>query len=943
MILATLACPVFTSCYDETALSNRVDELEQGLGSLEDRVTALENRLNDELSALKSLIESQIKTVTDQVGAVAEKVDGLVTVSKCEANEDGTYEITLSDGSKFTVYPEYEQDLTGIVTTIKIGDEIYWAIYGEDGKAEVVTDSEGAPVPVVAATPQVDVNEMTGDVYITFDNGENWINIGNKKPCVFADAEVVYTDNYTDEEEAKYPNSCYEEPMYVVITLADGSTITVTIDGAASFMFGGHSGLISGTQYICAGTTKNISFLTTNIQDWIKEVPAGWQVVEKDVQYAEYGGASFVVTAPTLEAVASGAAVAEGTIKILAVAQGGKSVTAALKVTIEAFETVSAGKNAVTVKMNNGIYGYILGVSPVADYNAESIVSTLKPVVEEMIESMWGSYPAWDAWYALENDITLDDNTFDYSIADYSFDELNYVPEMEYGQDYIVWAVAVEEWYSAGGDFGYSLGNITSVPYHHSVVVIETQKCTFNDIQIKAEFKGIDAYYGGFYKKYSNNETLAEDLLSEFNSSFNSMYGGYQLMYVNDEYVEGWENAIYTGSPIALVNGYEQLTPGTDYYFFLIPAEDGKEKYSMSDMYFIEWSTAALTAGGQTPVVAADATIEYQKISVPLSAEEAVYIYYKYVEPSKLPTIQDKAAYLLENGYLAKGGAVTANQTGLKPGTPMVLLAMAVDQNGCYGDVYEKEYSSKEMEYASAVVVAELQGDASTSAVFKVSCDAEVDTYIYWCGDMSSYSWNSQLGGSLEAATSFIPLNPDHYLLKKVASANLPEAGIEVTGLKVNTTCAFVVSAKLKDGSFTKATMVTFTPMMSLGNFVYATDENGNENPVWVAAKPTVTANVDMVADFADVTWTVSVPAGYTAKTAVIHEDNFTDYPSAKSKVQYILTDEYVTLHEVVEGETYAYPWGSKGCNIYTVVCDADGNYYEVYVTKLDITGGFGV
>ena len=99
---------------------------------------------------------------------------------------------------------------------------------------------------------------------------------------------------------------------------------------------------------------------------------------------------------------------------------------------------------------------------------------------------------------------------------------------------------------------------------------------------------------------------------------------------------------------------------------------------------------------------------------------------------------------------------------------------------------------------------------------------------------------------------------------------------------------------------------------------------------------------IQTIGDFTTVEWTVELPAGYTAITACFHKDYLIDYPSAKSKVQYILTSEYIGSAEVVAGETYVNNYASPGYNVYTVVWDAEGNYYETFVTALNITGGFG-
>ena len=74
MILAALACPVFTSCYDDTYLNDRLDKVEQDVETLKGALAALEN---------------------------AEKA-GLSI--KDYAQVEGGYELTFSDDSKITIY-----------------------------------------------------------------------------------------------------------------------------------------------------------------------------------------------------------------------------------------------------------------------------------------------------------------------------------------------------------------------------------------------------------------------------------------------------------------------------------------------------------------------------------------------------------------------------------------------------------------------------------------------------------------------------------------------------------------------------------------------------------------------------------------------------------------------------------------------------------------------
>lgn len=928
MILTALACPVFTSCYNDAALWDEIEGIHGDVESLEQKLAALEAKLNTDLQALQTLLESQISKLEG-------KVDALVTVKDVKENTDGSVTVILSDNTEFTVHPKFEQAYKGLVTTTTIDGVLYWAVFDENGKATAVTDKDGNLVPVVDVVPQVRVNPETALVEISFDGGNTWTEVGYNEPCVFEGAEVVYTDNWTDEEEEMGWGE--ETPMYVVLTLPDGSTITVTIDGVASFMFGGHmGGLISGAQYVSCGATTDIGFMTTNIIDWIKEVPAGWKVEEIAVENAQYGGASFRVTAPTEEQVLSGSAVAEGYLKVLAVAEGGKNVSASLKLTTKAFSEFSAGKGAVTVQMNNGLAGYVVGVSSLSDYDPDAIVAELKPLIETIVESPWGSYPDWPY-----NNTEYD--YFEYSITDYPVEDLISLPEMVLGEQYVVWALAVNQWTDADWNFGYSAGSITSVAYNNVSIELETTKLAFNDIQISAKFEGVTAFYGAFQMKY-NDEDIRSGLVSELNSSLS--YGSANPIFVED--IQGMTDGVYAGDPNTLVEGWQEIEPDETYYLYIIPYVEGKTKYTVADMYYYEWTTEALVSGGTISVTPGEVKAEYKSVSVPLAAEGAVYIYYKFVDPEMVSTITDKAAYLLENGTMSEGSAVTASQYSMSPGSTITLFAMAVDQNGCYGEVFVKEYSAKAMEYAAAVVKAEVQGTPSQTGLVKISCDAEVDTYYYWYKSSDHFTWGTYYyGTTVETASAYIALTPSSYYMNKVAAADLPTEGIEMTGLTVGSLHYFVVSAKLTTGEYTKATIVSFTPEMNLGNFVYAVDDNGNENATWVAAKPVVTSNVSSVGDFTTVEWSVDVPDGYTAVTACFHKDYLTNYPSAKDKVQYILTDEYVNgstgAYTVVEGETYVNNYASPGYNIYTVVCDAEGNYYETYVTELNITGGFGV
>ena len=936
MILTALACPVFTSCYNDAALWDEIEGIHGDVESLEQKLAALEAKLNTDLQALQTLLESQISKLEG-------KVDALVTVKDVKENTDGSVTVILSDNTEFTVHPKFEQDYKGLVTTTTIDGVLYWAVFDENGKATVVTDKDGNLVPVVDVVRQVRVNPETALVEISFDGGNTWIEVGYNEPCVFESAEVVWTDNYTDEQETEYPEYYQETPMYVVITLPDGNTISLTIDDAASFLFGGHSGFQS-TQYVECGKTASVSVLGTNITEWVKEVPAGWKVTESGAEYIADGGLEFNITAPTAEAVASGAALAEGELKVIAVAEGGKTVVSKLFLTTKPFKTFVAGGGKFTVETNYGIHGFIVGMSSLADFDAESITSQLKMVVE--------SDPYWSPWYVDENDCPFDDNAFDSSLKDYSITDLKSVPQLVDGEKYVLWVVPYEQWVDYDTwESGTNLGSLVSTSYTHMYITFDEPVVKFNDIQIKAEFKGVEQYYGRFSSKYSD-EVNWEGILSEMNS-----YIEWETLYtVNDEYKEGWDNGVFTGNPADLFDGTQAIQPNTGYYMYIIPYEEGKTKYSITDMYCMEFTTPALVPGSSITVTPGEVTATYTTIAVELEAKNSAFIYYAWVEESKVSTIADKTEYLLESGNLAAGSMTVARSNSnynmtLKPGMSAVLIAMAVDENGAYGDIFEKTYSTNDVTFNDVKLELAIEGKITDVATVKVSVTGgEPTEYYYKHYTADNYTWLNTYGGTEESASQFFATTNYTWYFNTINA--LPEGGlIELSGIEYGKYVFVISSSTINEKGekvFSKAKVLEFERSLELGTIVSAKDDNGNDNAAWVAAKPTVNYTLDSVGDDSSVTWTVSdLPEGWTGFTAIVDSEYTSSYASDKDLITFLVQNEYgfATKYELVNGESYSKHWlYTANYDLYVVIVDPDGNYYAPYKWNFDATaGGFGV
>ena len=92
--VAAVAC---AEAYDDTDLRNQVADLAQ-------RVTDLEERLDNEVVALRALIDQKVALV--------------------EVAADNGWQFTLADGKTLTLYPEYVENGLTVVTE---GGVQYWA------------------------------------------------------------------------------------------------------------------------------------------------------------------------------------------------------------------------------------------------------------------------------------------------------------------------------------------------------------------------------------------------------------------------------------------------------------------------------------------------------------------------------------------------------------------------------------------------------------------------------------------------------------------------------------------------------------------------------------------------------------------------------------------------------------------------------------------------
>lgn len=756
--------------------------------------TEIKNQIQDLYSKLSQL-EAKLQA---DVNALTAMISGQVTVTSHSKDSEGNWTIKLSDGTSFVVYAEYQPEAlpTSLVYVMEVDGEKVWAVIGENGELTPLKDAEGNNIPVVPAeveipaAPTIQTRVTEGVIEISIDGGQTWYVTGID-PEALADLPTgdgacsgAACANIVDVKVNTMTNQRGEEvPCSVTFTLTDGSSFTVALDGTYGIAIQYWNEAVE-TLYVGYGKTEaNLSLWQKMLVDFIKEVPQGWSI-----QFDEpdrYGDIAVAITAPTLEAVESGAAVAEGDIKLIGVFEGGKTAISKLHVTTEPFNEISVSAGQVVVKPNVGIEMFVYGVLPLSEYNEETLTAT---ITQKLANGLWSG---WEAPYHASSY---------YQTIEGSAAEL-YGQEMTPGEKYVLWAatVAREE---AGWDYNYTLSSeFYTQTFAQMLVTVETTNLAFNDITVKYSFLGFDRYFGSIVQKSYFD---AESQLAYINDSY-ALGFGEPTSYANEQTSGQVSLAAF---PCADISG---ILPNTSYVMWIIPIEEGKTAYTMNDMQVFEWTTPALQPGGEVAITAGEPTITTTSISTQLTATGAYAAYYRYYKTSELPA--DDA---LLNTLLYESNMVNAEEPeaayNLTPGTPYTLVAIGVDSEGKYGQLYKFEYTTTAITYNDLKVTIDTAASELTSTNVKVVWSVSGGTakeYIYYINRTSHSTWKNYMGQSAEGAAAYIALNPDMYTLKHTTAT---EATYTVSSYYAGQPHVAVVVAVDENGVTSEAAVIEFTP-----------------------------------------------------------------------------------------------------------------------------------
>lgn len=930
--VALVACMMGTSVvscsYDDTDLKNEIAQIQKDLAALKERVADLEKRLQDEVAALKGLVDGKLL------------VTGVETV-------DGNTVVTLSDGSTFTIYAPIEDTDTDTDTYLSVkedGGVYYWAVFNKDGFVEwLLVDGEkvavvaeaGEGCDCVPAELKFMVDEQSGNLLVSIDGGNTWVDSGLAAEGVAADGSCVFEGAVANEDGT------------VTFTLADGSTFTVAIAEPIEFN-------VKGSLYVKAGETKEVTFEAGEAVSDVEVMnqPMGWKAsVSENV---------LSITAPKSELIALGAAEKNGTVALHVNTASGACKVAKLNVNFAELTAEIVDGNLVVKNSLVSTYEYY-------DYWEWVYVETTDFDTWTLFMMPYDAFKNWNG--------TLEEYLMAWDTDSWNCNDENLVNAIEnavYDRQSYQEGVFEQRVFTASIEDivnGLAYGNVPfeGESFIFAIIPHDMQDPYFSEIIDKAilvEFKQL--------------AVKVEVLEEAFNSAtFNvTLRGGveYHLQYVEAKYIDQNIEWGYTAEDYYQTNFYNwinygmdwgqhviredivgeftlnefmnykssygmmntDLDPDTEYEFSILPIEEGREKesYGYSDLYIFRFKTAALVEAAEPMEITVEPVVDYSSIKASVTVPEtAVAVYSAWYDSEFVMGTEELKNHIsaswCKNDF-SEGYTYELNISGLSTGQTKYLVLVAVDAEGNYTFVQEAITTLVPVtntEYTLGIDSYSFANDAIVVTLTGID-DAEVVKYRYYLVKSDYYSSKSNETIQNELAVSsnwmYQTIEGDAVTNPVVISYGLTSYNYQ-EGLVAGNTYKFAILAQFADGSFSNVVIIDEAE--------YEMTVISNTDERWAATKPTCIIELCEWDGYGwDVKYDFEKQEGITVYPSLETEDTMISYPGKSSRVRF-LVDKDVWYRD--EGYYYQYT-NNALADIYYTWKDADGNFYQADVYELE-------
>lgn len=776
LLCISLAIPAFTSCYDDSALWDKVNDMEARLNELEVEMTS-------QAEAMSALLSN---------GA---------TLTSCKKNSDGSYTVTLSNGTKFNVLPE-GTDFSSLITYKVVDGKKCWATYDASGNAVALTDVSGNPIPV---SVEVSVKIKDG-VYVLVINGKE------------------YETGYDAEDVVQVFSSCTpladaSGNVYAVkFTFGEGMETTVALDGYKGVIFklSSINNAVISEYYVDYGQTQSFLMDMQGVVDYVMQVPDGWRV--KEVAEELTGETYLQVTAPSAETVALGAAVAEGDLKVVSVVEGGKAAISKMYVSTDPFKKYDVSAMRAVIEPYTGVQKFAYGMMYADDFKKDQLVAKVAELLSVSADLPEGYY--------------ISESGIDLTLAEI------FKGELSEDQAYVFWAIpALYREESEGVEAGFYVDDsmLRTLVLAPVSADLEVSDVTLLDAKVKVKVGGTLSMFAGLVEKTDN-------VLEEI---------AYQI---NNGIVEPMETLEYEGPASCFPSGEQQtyLNPETSYVAWVVPVVDKENaSYSASDVVYKEFTTNSIVPGGELKISASDLAVTASSLTSELSCEGAAMIYYAFLHDdigTRYSTASNEVRMdriISAEGFTSvRGTSATAVMKGVRPEATKWIFAVAIGHDGRYGEVVCKSATTEAVKFNTLSLSVESLGISDKEAKFKVSVTGGTATdFIYWCGDAKDNFWvnDEYCGDSRTDAQEYLAANPDAEPVQKVMRTNGPiaeDGTVTIRELSMSTDHVFIVLAKDESGNYSKAAYKKFTTLAAdLGDLVQEGTDKWNEAKNLVSLK----------------------------------------------------------------------------------------------------------
>lgn len=797
------------------------------------------DQLEMRVDSLQNNLNAQMQVVSDMLSGKKN-----MAISSCVMNADSSYVVTLTNGVSFTVLPQ-NASLSSLVSVVTVEGKRCWAMYDESGALTPIHDSKGAPIPVDMA---ISVKIVDGKYYLVV--GDNEI-----ETC------------YDTEDLVQVFNSCEVHKdasgnVYAMtFDFGGGMKVTVAVDGYKGVLFkiSTINTDVLSEYFIGYGASQTFLMDVNGVVDYVMQIPDGWRVTEKVEQLT--GDVYVTITAPTREAVEMGAGVPGGDLKVVSVVEGGKAVVTKLTLSTDPFKVFNVSSLRAVVQTYTGIQKFVYGLTLISEFEPSQVIAEVNRILTTTAELPEGYFISETA-------------------LDKSHEEI--YPELQEGGAYMFWAVPAV--YSEGDDestagFSASEDMLRTYSLVPMFVQMKVSDVTLLDAKLDLKVVGAAQLYAGLFPKTAS---VIDEIVYQINNG--------ALEKIEDAELLSYEGP---ASEFPHKEFPHYMEPNTSYVAWVVPVEEDKKEYFVTDVTYQEFTTLDIVAGGTLKAELAAPVATSSSASINVSCEEAAMIYYAYLDDSigsrnqnfgnetKWNVMQSAATFTS-----VRGTSVEAVIDELMPETTVWLYAVPVSHQGLLGEVVCKSVTTSGVTFNDMSVKVEPVEVLSDEASFRISVTGgTAEDYIYWVGRTANDFWVNKCGKRVETAQKFMAANPDADVIADVMKMNGPvsaEGILKVTGLTINKEHVILVMAKDAEGNYSPAGVYTFnTKAVNLGAaFVSEGSEKWNTTKKWIEDnivwhKETFKGTSGQGQGYAYYSFDIKIPQELTASISTSYPDHF--------------------------------------------------------------------